>query len=80
MTASGQRKWFRVVYSPKFKWFAICHGKQVQHDVLQLMHKVLIWADLGYICPISNIQNSTARSMLEQADALLLLDSGAVRP
>ena len=34
---------------------------------------------LGYACPISNIQNSMASSLLEPADALLL-DNGAVRP
>ena len=48
---------------------------QVQHDALKLMHKV---PGLGYACPISNIQNAMASSLLEQPDALLL-DSAAVR-
>ena len=39
------------------------------------MHKVRTHGGLGCACPISNIQNAMASSLLEQADALL--DSAA---
>ena len=53
---------------------------QVQHDALQLMHKLpmLVWGSMP-VPSIPNIQNYMAGGLLEQAD-VLLLDSGAVRP